>query len=155
MIEIPKGYCAIAVGVPKSGNYRLLSVSQRVVVFESKTQAEDFIYKLAGDQRQITTDDKMEWFSFHPNSKNKINRACIVIDYNPYDAPLPVRSEAHAIAWRYHILHWLAFHDCGQFEKQSDGSTINAETNSLIMPPSVNEEIHDSSKELEVDALRC
>jgi hypothetical protein len=132
--EVQRGYCTVAHRT-RGDAYSLIAVGGRVVVWESKTHAEDFMFALAGSERSVIADARQERFKFRPKLPNKPTAAVIITDYDPYHAPSPIMSETHGFGWKHHVLHWLVFTDCGQFSTASDGSITNEETKSLVLLP--------------------
>lgn len=102
-----------------------MSVEGMVVVFDHAQQAADYMPLLGGGR--VTRWQDAETAYWLPLDVNGVNRACILRDYDPYNLPpgLPVQSEAHGREWRQHIHAAYVFHDCGQMERQADGSYQN------------------------------
>lgn len=104
-----------------------MSSNGRVIVFDTREVAKNFLPMLGGG-RPTTWKADGESCYWLPVEKNALSRACVVTGYDPYDAPagIPgIRSEAHGMEWRCHIMwsHWYS--DCGQFEACSDGTFAN------------------------------
>lgn len=135
-LPTPRGWAAVAWVPDNSPKSSLLSHGGRVIVFDTRRHAKDFIIGPLSEGRipQWSADGETCWFV--PSVHGHVNCAQVIIDYDPYHVPAGVmtgvRSETHGKAWRYHILSWHVFYNCGQFSKTRDG-VVNVETG-LIVP---------------------
>lgn len=112
-----------------TGNYKILSVKDKIVVFDAPVNAVDFAYKFCGPGRLMTVSEDGEHFFYHPIVVGQINQGCVIRGYDPYHAPsgLGITSETHGRAWKTHISVWEAFYDVGgNMKTDSDGNITNA-----------------------------
>ena len=120
-----------AIGIYRAGSSRpsLMSVGGKIVVFDHAVQARQYAPLLGGGR--VTRWQDAETAYWLPLDVNGVNRVCIVTDYDPYSLPpgLPVLSETHGREWRGHVHAAHVFHDCGQMQRQADGSWRNLALN--------------------------
>lgn len=109
------GYCVIGVYWTHSPDkLQLLTVKNKVIVFDAIVTAKDCLMRLAGGRQTFTTSDG-ETVAYLPLSQTGFNRASILTGYDPYDTPAGlddklIRSEARQLDWRHHIL-WTNEYD--------------------------------------------
>jgi hypothetical protein len=118
-------FAAIGIYYPGERKLSLMSVQNRVVVFDHAAQIKDYMPLLGGGRvTQWRDAETAYWMPYNPLG---INHACIVRNYDPYHLPpgMPILSEAHHREWRYHIHAAYIFHDCGQMVQRADGSYAN------------------------------
>ena len=95
---------AVAIYKPGSDNPSLMSNGRgQVLVWDHAEQARHWL-PLFGCGRVTTWSADRETAFFHPIDPHGINRVAIVTDYDPFNLPpgMPVLSEAHGRAWKYH-----------------------------------------------------
>ena len=110
----PTKYAALAVYWGHDvTNGSLLSDDNKIVLFDNKLVAQDFIPTM-GNGRLSTWSVDGETIYFSPIDPHAINKASIVTNYDVYDLPAnhPTLSEARnsPFGWKFHEMwsEWLA-----------------------------------------------
>ncbi|WP_395089299.1 hypothetical protein [Armatimonas sp.] len=123
----PQGYVAVAWYPWGKTSASLLAVSGKIVLFDTKQIAREFL-PILGQGRASSWSADGETLVFTPVDPKGINRCALVTQYDPYDLPaqMPnaIRSETRLMPWRSHIMFTHAFLDCGQHEMK-DGKVTN------------------------------
>lgn len=102
-------YAAIAVYHFGEDTPKLLSVKNRVVIFDTAEIARNWIPKLGKGRPTHWLDADVVWWHIEPGEE--INRAFICTDYDVYNVPPnhPVPSETRQMDWKHHIIWNEAF----------------------------------------------
>lgn len=123
----PRGYVAVGWQPWGKSATSLLAVGGKIVLFDTKEIARNFLPYLGQGRFESWTPDG-ETLTFTPMVENGINKCTLVTDYDPYNLPaqMPggIRSETRLKEWRSHIMFSHAFLDCGQHETK-DGVRVN------------------------------
>lgn len=131
------GYAVIGIFPPGGNAPQIMSVRGKIVVFDTPDIARQWMPRL-GNGRVSGWDVGGDTVCFTPLDTRGVNRACVLTDYDPYQAPaglsIPradgggvyrIRSETHGREWKHHIIWSLALTDCGQMALQPDGTWVN------------------------------
>src|SRR5438128_5587066 len=96
-------YTVIGVWFRGEEHPTLLSSNDRIIVFDTPQMARDFTHRLGGGRRTMwASEDDAFWPVLTPTG---VNRAVILWNYDPYDAPHG-RSESRLHEWKHHII-WV------------------------------------------------
>ena len=104
-------YCVIGVYWAHSpDSVQILAIDDKPIVFDTKQVAAGMLQRLGGGRRACMSSDG-ETAAYLPISPTGYNRASVITNYDPYNAPggmmeTGVLSEAHNLDWRHHI-HWV------------------------------------------------
>jgi hypothetical protein len=132
--QAPEGYVALAWYPKGQSAARLLASNGKIILYDTVAVAQQHIPQLGGG-RLASWSASGEVCCFTPIDPNGINRIDIVTKYDPYDLPANfadgILSETHGKEWKRHVMWSYVFFDVGQFEKQADGSFINAALGSV------------------------
>lgn len=121
-------YCALAIYVAGNDDPTLLSVNLKVVLFDTKVIAQQFMPLLGNGRipRWSMDGETITFLEFDPTG---FNRACIITAYDPYNLPagMPegISSETAGLEWHSHIMWSHVWFDCGQWERRANGKMFN------------------------------
>lgn len=134
LMPIPP-FAIICIYPPGQSDPTPITVNGKLVIFDHAEQARNYIY-LFGNSRETVFDtlDSVHWT---PLKFDQPNRALIVTEYDPYNAPANwdatkhdgtkyrIRSETHGMEWKHHIHAAYVFEECGQVDTDKDGVHTN------------------------------
>jgi len=94
----------------------LLSANDRIIVFDTPQMARDFMPRLGGGRPTCWKDaDSAYWPIL---TKTGINRAVVLWNYDPYNAPNG-RAESRLHEWQHHIIWQMALANMGQINEKT------------------------------------
>ena len=93
-------------------------------MFDTPQMARDYAPRLGGGRQAFwPSSDDIMWYELNSTG---INRAVILWDYDPYDAPHG-RSESRLHEWKNHIMWQNAFANLGQWDEKTGENTAVGE----------------------------
>jgi hypothetical protein len=98
-------YSVIGVWFQGEEHATLLAMDDKILVFDTPQMARDYLPRLGSGRRTLWDgEDNVCWAELTPDG---INRAVVLWDYDPYDAPYG-RSESRLHEWQHHVIWTVA-----------------------------------------------
>ena len=128
-------YCVLGIHYGNSDKPELLMVDRRLVIFDTKAQAQGMAERMASGRMNNWSKDR-ETIYFHPKIEKGFNRISIWTNYDPYDVNTGViakgvRSEAHSLDWKYHVHQQEVWQQIIQFADSNSEEELEEDTRSL------------------------